>query len=1340
MSENSEKQIAEESGRTDATGEFFSVGTPLHAVRAGYIRRRADDLLYEAAIAGRYAHIIAPDRSGKSSLIAATAARLENHNVNVAILDLEQIGDREGTKGAGRWYYNVAYRLLRQLRIRYDLQSWWQDKSALSNRQRLLEFYAEVILQNVQQQIVVFADGIQCIADLPFADQLLASIRSAHNARTTDPDFSRLTFILIGECDPLSLVNEPELSPFNATQPVPLDDFRREDLNLFATELNLDSEDAQLALDRIYFWTRGQPYLSQKLARAMVRESVTGDVASRVDRIVAQQLAGRAALHSEPHMSHIHREIVSSGKNTDALLNLYGKLRKGINVPADLGCPEQRRLMAVGLIEVDEAGELKIRNRIYEAVFTARWANENLPTQWRAAIVAAAVLLLIAAVPLWYTQGLPKSYVEVLTTTNAELSVAKTTWMNLRSFPGHGDTADGLYRAFLIGRANNSDDVAEIEALSRMASELPEAAMFPQTLLADFWDRRMQTAMREERRDDALLASLQALAMSTPRRRNRSAMLVGGDYPLLLASSPPGSPDDFAFNPGNLLLTAAEGSRISQWSLGPDGLSRGEDWLMTALEVSPLVRRVSVDSEGPVRRIGLTVRISHPRVPDLRVRVIAPSGKAVEVDVDREAASTDGNVRIPAAQMRELLGESMLGTWSISFRDEATGVTGLLNAWNLTLNSETLFEDFERGLSIPDPVERETEQFWISDDGRYAVARATQSDSARLWDVAFAKPISSIAVNENEKLIGVDEGARRLITATLDTVNLWDTATGRRIATLPIGSASGSSTLTDDGRHLFVQHRSDVETRLELWNLDTAVKDAELTVAGAPALVSVDESGGRIAIADYDRAVRIWDFESGEMLVQLDLPMQPSEIKFNAGGQVLAAIFGSAGVSVWELQHPDHALFQTISEGSWQIAFSPSGARFVAGKPDSGFQPYETQDARLVGPAIGAGGNRSAGDVLGFSKEEDVIVTSGPAGNVRFWQLPVATLATENDSGEHAVWAPSGDAAVLAMPDASAIAVGDRAGHVHVLATDIADEELAARSEDISFLGHNAGVRLLSFSVDGRKLASVGDDNTIRVWDPATGLPESFITYFPGSMVERVVFSDDAHLLGILAGSRAAVMDVETGDLLAELDLGEVHSSIAFGNDNQLYVGGNSGALNVVNRDNAGVWNLRRLWAGSAPIHRLEASPRGRYLLVVDNDNQAQLLNLTNGQPGKSTLKLPAAVQDVVFSPDGSRVLFRTARWVHRAGASGIGLIWLESTIVPNALNNSRIVFDDPTSRDGGAGNAFYLPVARDGVAHLARFRFVDSEGPGLFGNKDQLLEEWRRKLMMMPERPVSTN
>ncbi len=776
----------------DTTGEFFSVGTPLHAVRAGYVRRRADEVLYETLVSGRYAHVIAPSRTGKTSLIAATSARLENNGFKVAILDLEQISLRDGGSDAGRWYYSVAYRLLRQLRIRVDLQSWWQDKSILSNRQRLVEFYSEVLLQNVSDRIVVFVDGIECIEKLQFANQLLVSFRAAHNARTTDPEFSRIAFVLLGECDPLSLVVEPEQSPFSISQAVALSDFTRDECNIFATELGLSSADSKLVMDRVFYWTAGQPYLTQKLARSIAREQLTDDIVENVDRLATRRLAGRNALHSEPHMSHIHREIVNKQKRSEALLNLYGRLRKGIAVSADLGSPLQRRLIALGLVTISEDGDLKVRNRLYAAVFTARWANENIPTDWRVPAIAVAVLIAIVAIPFSYTQLLPKPYVAVLTSVESDLLVAETAYTNLRSFPGHTNSADNLYRNFLQNRASISTDESDIAMIADLAVKLPTSDRFPEQLLAGFWDRRAREATHREDRDGALIATLESLVLSTSRRRDRAALLVADDYPLLLASLPVGDGGRVTFNPGSMLLTETDGAQISQWSLSPQGMQRRDDWSITALEVVPLVRRVVVDQVGEVRRIGLTLNISHTRLSDLRIKVIAPSGRAVEIDPGRDKSASNEDIRIPVEQLSDLVGEAIDGTWSISIRDEVIGVAGRLVGWNLILNSQGLIEDFQRGLNVPEPVERETDNLWYSEDGRYAVARAVQSDSVRIWDLAFAKPIRAVVVNENEQLIGLASGARLLVTATQDTVNLWDTATGQRRATLPVGVGSGT--------------------------------------------------------------------------------------------------------------------------------------------------------------------------------------------------------------------------------------------------------------------------------------------------------------------------------------------------------------------------------------------------------------------------------------------------------------------------------------------------------------------------------------------------------------------
>jgi WD40 repeat protein len=1336
MSGNSdERSPGTDRGRLDNTGEFFSVGSPLHAVRAGYIRRGADDVLYETVVSGRYAHIIAPDRSGKSSLVAAAAARLENNGFKVAILDLEQIGVREAGTDAGRWYYSVAYRLLRQLRIRVDLQSWWQDKSILSNRQRLVEFYSEIILRNVHERIVVFVDEIQCIEQLPFADQLLASIRAAHNARATDPEFSRLTFVLLGECDPLSLIGEPELSPFNITQPVVLGDFTRADLELFATELNLPPKNSAAALDRIYFWTGGQPYLSQKLARAISRDEMDGEVAEDVDRLATRQLAGRAALHSEPHMSHIHRQIVNDEKRCEPILNLYGRVRKGLEVPADLGSPLHRRLIAVGLLLIDENGKLAVRNRLYGAVFTARWANENLPTHWRTPVIAAAVVLLIVALPFWYTQLLPRSYIDVLTSDTVELQVAHDAYVNLRSFPGHVEAADNLFQSFLVNRAGSAGSDDEIRAISELADLLPVPGSLPEELLADYWDTRMRDARRDERRDDALLASLEALVLSTPQRRNRAAMLVADDYPLLLASLAGEARDSVVFDPDNLLLTELQASEVTQWSLEPDGLQQRESWPMTALEVSPLVRRVIVDREGAVSRIGLTINISHARATDLRIKVIAPSGRAIEVDPGVERASANQDLRIPGTQLRELVGEPLNGTWSLSVRDEELGVAGRLVGWNLNLNSQGLVEDFQRGLNISDPVERETDNIWLSGDGRFAVARATQSDSARVWDLAFAKPVRAVAVNELEQLIGLSSGARLLVTATQDTVNLWDTTTGRRSATLRIGAASATSTLTSDGAHLFVQRRSDIDTTFELWSLESAAIVANLDVAGTPALVSLDSSGQRIAIADYDRAVRVWDFRNGELLVQIDMAAQPSAIDLAAGGEVLGAVLGNEGISVWRIDSPNNPLLEEFAIGRWQLAFSPSGARVLAGGPDRGFQVFDTARGRVLGPPIGSGAAVDRDSLLAFSADEQIVVTGGAATAARFWRAPTmpAVNETAETSATQSIWTPSGDTVTVATPDARHLVLGDQNGNVHVLPADVGREGLLQRGEELSFFGHNAEVRHLAVSPDGRLVASAADDNTLRVWNVADGLPRQFIVDIPGAPVAGLAFAPDGNLLGVVNDSSVAIVNSETGELAARFELAERHDGIAFADADHLYLGSQSGALQVIARDAGGGWAVQNLWQGESPIRILEASPGSRFLVLVDTDDLAQRFSLTEGRIGDRTLQLPGAVNEVAFSPGGQRVLFRTSNWVHRASSSTAGLIWQDAILAPKALANARMVFGDPRLDEAAAlGNGFFLPVAADGYPRLAELSFTAMRGPGLFGNKDQLIDEWRRKLAIV--------
>ncbi len=134
--------------------------------------------------------------------------------------------------------------------------------------------------------------------------------------------------------------------------------------------------------------------------------------------------------------------------------------------------------------------------------------------------------------------------------------------------------------------------------------------------------------------------------------------------------------------------------------------------------------------------------------------------------------------------------------------------------------------------------------------------------------------------------------------------------------------------------------------------------------------------------------------------------------------------------------------------------------------------------------------------------------------------------------------------------------------------------------------------------------------------------------------------------------------------------------------------------------------------------------------MLVDRNKLAQQFSLAEGLIGENVLQLPGAVEEVAFAPSGSRVLFRTIGWIHRASSSANGLLWTDAILAPKALRNARMVFGDAGSDNAAAlGTHLYLPVPGDGFVELANLSFGADRGSGLFGNKMQLLQEWRNKL-----------
>ncbi|MGI9261749.1 MAG: WD40 repeat domain-containing protein, partial [Woeseiaceae bacterium] len=442
-------------------------------------------------------------------------------------------------------------------------------------------------------------------------------------------------------------------------------------------------------------------------------------------------------------------------------------------------------------------------------------------------------------------------------------------------------------------------------------------------------------------------------------------------------------------------------------------------------------------------------------------------------------------------------------------------------------------------------------------------------------------------------------------------------------------------------------------------------------------------------------------------------------------GAALGAIYGEDGVSLWSIDRPQYSLLEEFGTGRWQLVFSPSGSSVLAGRPDIGFQMYGSGDGRLIGPPIGVRNDSSSPELLSYSDDEQLLVTGTPDGMLRVWEAPAAPIESSAivETREHQIWKPSADHILAATPDAKRMVVGDPEGHLHVFAVDAGPDEIRAISEDVSFVGHNADVRSIALNADGSLAASVASDNSIRIWDTATGQPRPYIADIADAADSRMVFSPDSSHLGILKGDQLWLLDVVSGELTAELELGESHSAMAFISNERLYIGADSGSLRSIRIDAEGGWRLENLWQGVVPVRWLEASPRGEYLVLVDANNLVSQFILKEGRIADSVLQLPSTVLDVTFDGSGNRALLRTSRWVHQASSSMAGLVWRDSVLAPKALNGARVVSAYPES------TRLYMPAIRNDSIELVELGFRGSENAGLFGNRDKLLGEWRPRL-----------
>mgnify|MGYP005837555495 CR=1 FL=1 len=1131
----------------------YQVGGSLPLDAPSYVRRQADEQLYQALLKSEFCYVLNSRQMGKSSLRVQTMYHLQSTGIRCGTIDITTIGTQQVTPE--QWYASLVGSLANSFKLKVNLRSWWRDRNYLSLVNRLSEFLETVLLVELEQDIVIFIDEIDSVLGLKFPiDDFFALIRAYYNKRAEKSSYKRLTFALLGVATPADLIADKNRTPFNIGRAIELRGFELDEAMPLLPGLTGIVSNPKAVLEQILHWSGGQPFLTQKLCKLVLtacREQgedvlriASGNETSWVEKLVKKRIIDNWEAQDEPeHLKTIRDRILRNSQRAARLLGIYQQILQQGGVPTD-DSREQIELLLSGLV-VKEPGFLKVKNPIYQNVFDLEWVEKQLASvrpysqafdAWIASLQQDTSRLLRGQAlkdASYWAQGKSLSDLDyqflaasqeldrlkVQQTLEAarlrevearlaeerkrlvlERETAKRQRRSIAALSGAliAAIAFGILALWQYHRAVTSEQQARISEIQALTSS--SAGQFASEQRLD----ALVSAIKARRRLDSLANSSPQLQSQVQQVLQQAIYgtvelnrLSGHSSPVLEVDA---SPD------GQLIATGSSDRTVKLWQ--PDGSllqTLQHTATVFALSFSPDSQHlVTSSTDGRIylwSREGKLLKTFQGHSAAIWAIAVSPDGQRIA------SASEDSTIRLWSVdgKLIETLTGHQSGVWGVAFSPDgnllaSSSADGTVKVW--TLNGEQV--------------------------------RTLEGHSAAVWDVEFA-------------LLEDNSGTKRptIVSASADnTVKLWQ-PDGTLLQTL-----SG--------------HSSEVFE------------------------VAVTTAGDVIASASADQTINLSKPDGTLLKVLKGHQSGIRGVTFIPNSQMVVSASDDNTARLWNPINPFSKVLHGHGGTIWDVDFSPEGQMLASAGSDRSFKLWARDGALLKSFAGYNGAVYSVAFLSGANfanpANAPILATSSDDKTIKFWQFNGMLLKTI--TGHKAgVWdiSPSLDGQLLASAsDDKTVKLWNKGG------TSLK-----------TFKGHQARVYDVDFTPDGQRLVSASGDGTARLWSLDGRFSKTLTDH--RSPIWEVAISRDGGTLATASMDDTIKLWTSDGVLLKTLK-GNTRGLMAvdFSPDGQMLVaGGATGVLKLWKIDGTEITSLT---GHEGNVWGVAFSPDGKQIASAGDD------------------------------------------------------------------------------------------------------------------------------------------